>query len=127
DSSKILITNCNDKAIFSCVLDNQLNVTRSTVIKNKNMEGFYVADAFIDNNGNKYYTYRFTLDNINKRGIVTESYKGGQPKFQEFKIGTPGYDANDLYFGFAKRNSTISIFGNYYQEQLNEGVFLTTI
>jgi len=37
DSSKILITNCNDKAIFSCVLDNQLNVTRSTVIKNKNM------------------------------------------------------------------------------------------
>lgn len=127
DSSKMLVVNSNAQAIFSCIIDQQLNIARNTVIKNKAMDNFYVFDACLDNNGNKYFSYRYALDKINIRGIVTESYKNNQPKFQEFKTGDPEYGADNLYFHFSNNRSKLYIYANYYEHALHEGVLLTTI
>jgi hypothetical protein len=125
DSSKILVTSFNKDNLYSCILDKELNITENTIIKNKVANDITMANAFVDNAGNKYYSYNYMPDKEFKRGIITESNKGGAAKFQDFKP-IQEYAANDLFFAESKTGK-IYVYANYYGDFLNEGIMLGTI
>jgi len=127
DNSKALITCATQKVIMSCIVDKQFNVTRNTIITPKNLDDFYLIAPFLDNNGNKYFSYHYDLGDLNQRGVITEAAAGGPPRFQKYDLGIAETWANDMYFAPAKDKSKLFMYANYYGNYHNEGVLLTTI
>ena len=122
----LLCQSGNTPEIFSCVINNKFDVvqSRTSVVKVKYPD-FKVNNAYIDDNGNNYFSYTYTLDKVNKRGILAQT-AGNKEAYVDFTSGNALWEANVLSFHKSADNATLYVYANYYGDFLDEGLMVTT-
>src|SRR4029079_9361585 len=108
----------------------ELRMTRATSFKTP-ARYFALENVFIDNQGNKYFSYEFGEKEFmgditdSKRGILMEN-NSGKESFQTFNPGET-YSVKQLRFENSFDNSKVYVHANYYGKNRMEGVVLTTL
>jgi len=127
DKTNLMVSQSgNTNQMFTCVINSNLEVISPSVLLLKNLNAFHLQDYFIDNAGNKYFSYTYTLDKVNKRGVLVQNSKGKEA-YLDFNTGQSQWEANMLSFYMSNDNSKLYVYANYYGDYMDEGVLLSTI
>ena len=125
DSSKILLTIYSEKKLFSCVIDDNLNITQSTKLSVPDKLKFEVVSTCLDKNGNKYFVYTYReklLDDYPKSGIGVEK-KDGKLTFDDFITSKLALDMYVPEIKNAKDGSRVYLQGSYALENFKDGFY----
>lgn len=127
DSTKLLVSQSgNTKEFFTCILNSDLEVEKPIVSKIKNMEGFQLEKACMDNAENKYFSYIAKSGDLNKRGILLQNNKG-EENFLAVKTGQGSLEVNSLSLKMTKDDTKVYVYADYGENKLAEGVLLATV
>jgi hypothetical protein len=128
DSSRLLVSQSgNTNQIFTCIINRNLDVVQPVLSMIKgNLENFGIEQTVIDNGGNKYLTYSYTEDKLNKHGLLVQN-NSGKEGYLNFKTMQDGLESGTLFLKVSKDNSKVYVFGATVGEFLEEGVFLATV
>jgi hypothetical protein len=127
DSTKLLVAQSgNTKEIFTCILNSALEIGKPIVSKIKNMDGFQLETGCMDIAGNKYFSYLSKSGDLKKRGLLVQNNKG-EENFLTLKTGQSSLLVNSLALKMTKDNAKVYVYADYGENNLAEGVLLTTV
>jgi len=123
----VVVQSGNTNEVFTCIINSNNEVVKpmTTVIKD-DYQDFKLQDVFLDNKENKCFSYTYTADKLNKRGVLVQNNKGKEA-FLDFSTGNTDWESNTLAFHLAKDNKTLYLYANYYGNYLDEGVLLSSL
>src|ERR1700743_3597293 len=128
DSSSLLVAQVgNTNEFFSCVIGKNMEPSKSLISRIKgNMENFTFDQTGIDNAGNKYFTYTYSEDKLNKHGMIVQN-TNGKEAYLTFKSMQDGTEAGLLFLKISKDSGKVYVFGPTVGEYLEEGVLIATV
>jgi len=128
DQKKLLVAQSgNTGEIFTCIINEKNEVVKPAVTTIKdNLQDLEVQNCFVDNDGNKCLGYSYTINKIYKRGVLVWDSKG-KDVFLDFNTGHKEWEANKLSFHMSADNSALYVYANYYGDDMDEGVLLSTL
>lgn len=125
DRKTVLVVHKNTQMIHSFTVDESLDILKSTEIPTPQVKSFSITSIFLDNSGTKYFAYDYVEDKENHRGFIVDN-NSAKPKPYTYEMNAGEVAANSLSFAASKDGKTVYLYGNYYSDRLNEGIFLST-
>lgn len=127
DKTQLLVAQSgNTKEVFTCCVDSNLAVQKPKVSKIKNIDGFQLEAGCLDNAGNLYFSFLSKSQDLKRRGLWLRNNKD-EESFVNIKTGPGSLLVNKLSLKMARDKSQVYVFADYGQDNLAEGVLLTTV